>query len=113
MLFLISCSHKLKEGTVISKKYEPARTWTQSMPIVISTGKVVSVIMTPMVMYDGPDFILLVEGENKKSEIVREKFYVNDKIYNAVSNGSYIMFSKKTMERKDKIKKRKKIIKSE
>lgn len=105
LLFITSCTHKLTEGTIVSKKYEPARTWVQVVPITISTGKSTMVTMVPMVLYDNEDFILLVRGHTDDGDVVLEHFYVTESAYNSVNIGDYVGFAKETMSYSDKVEK--------
>ena len=74
LMFLVGCS-SVKEGEVIQKRHEPSRTWVSVTPIVKSNGKTTTTTMIPYVYYDSEDYVITIEGLNKKGELETRKIY--------------------------------------
>lgn len=96
-LILISCN-KLEEGTIIEKKYEPARTYVMLMPMIIFTGKSTTTIMIPYVIYDNEDFIIKVKGYDNEGKYREENFYISKIEYDKLNVGQYICVKGKCTE---------------
>lgn len=80
---LSSCGNCLCEGRLVSKHYEPRRTYTQMMLI----GKV----WMPQVRVDDEDWVFMVQGFNGK-ETVTERFEVTEAWWNDAVVGSWVAF---------------------
>lgn len=91
MLVLAGC-HQLKEGNVISKSIEPARTYIYLMPIshTMMVGKscTTSITYIPMTMYDDEDFKVQISGNDGKEDRI-ETFYVSKKQWECLRVGDY------------------------
>jgi hypothetical protein len=82
LIIITSCGHKIHEGEVIKKYYEPPRHYTYQTYIMV--GKV----MMPQFHtgYDDADFVLVVEGVNGKDTIV-EEFYLDEINWECINIG--------------------------
>lgn len=84
-VLLASCNH-LEEGEVIGRHYEPTTQNMMILPMTISTGKTVSVIMIPYFVTDYEDYVLHIKGIHKGEEVT-EEVYVTKECYNRLQNG--------------------------
>lgn len=86
---LSGCTQAITEGKVIDKVHEPARTWTQLMPI--STGKIT--VMIPFVHHDDEDFVIVIHGPNDKGHILTRRVYLTKADWAAVAIGEHYSVS--------------------
>ncbi len=89
MIFLTSCSNKLKEGDIIEKWYEPENTYVTFIPLLISSGKSATTIIVPYLVTDYEDWCIKIKGRHRGKEIV-ETFYVSQNQYEHLSIGDHI-----------------------
>lgn len=73
ILLVLSGCHRLEEGLVIEKEYQPTRTYTIMQPMRI--GKVT--MLVPHRVTDYEDWVLTVEGAYG-AEIIHEHIYVSN-----------------------------------
>lgn len=72
MVAYVGHRQPILEGRVVSKHYEPARTWVQIVPI--ATGKVTMVV--PITHFDDEDWIIRVDdGERQQNVYLTEDRY--------------------------------------
>lgn len=88
LIIVLGGCNKLDSGTVISKRYEPARTYVAWMPLTMSTGKSIMVIMVPYTIYDNEDYVLRIKGKHKGKDIV-ESVYTSQSCYNKTIVGDH------------------------
>lgn len=90
ILLLVGCQKKIDMGVVIDKIYEPERTYTSMMPVVVSTGKSVMTVMIPYRVTDNEDFIIIVNGITDEFESVNNKYYISKKLYKRLEIGKRV-----------------------
>lgn len=76
----------IKEGIIIEKWHEDP---VSSMGI-ISTGKIVM----PTYIFDDEDFVVIIEGFNKKGILKSQKYYISEVAYDTVFVGSWFCATK-------------------
>lgn len=81
---LSSCGNTLCEGRLVSKHYEPCRTYKQMMPIGNN-------VWMQDVRADDEDWVFMVKGYNGK-DTVTERFEVTEARYNDAVVGSWVTF---------------------
>jgi hypothetical protein len=77
-----SCCRPIDKGKIISKRYEPFRTYYYTSTVMV--GKVP--IMTTQLGTDDEDWIITVKGIVEKDTIIQE-FYITQSYYNSISIG--------------------------
>jgi hypothetical protein len=103
-LALAGCGNEIESGEVYEKQYEPEKRWVQMMPMVLSTGKMSTVVMVPITHYDDEDFIIKIKKYNsEKGEFDKGKFYVDKETYSRYELGDYFDANKTNAETEDKI----------
>lgn len=75
-----SCS-TVKEGVITAKRHEQA----DSRVGAIYTGKMV----IPTIIHDDEDWVITIEGMNKRGDIKSKSYYVPQFLYDTVSIGDY------------------------
>jgi hypothetical protein len=97
LCLLSSCGHHISEGVVVSKKYEPARSYVIMQPILV--GKMTTLI--PITYFDDEDFILYVQGITEEGEEKKESFYVTKAMYEETKKGDTVCFRNDNMDHGD------------
>ena len=87
MLLLVACKHKIHEGIITSKTYEPPRTYTYYTTVLF--GK--TTILMPHTGYDDEDFIFTVVGIDKQKDTIVENFYVSKSTFNCMNIGDHFI----------------------
>lgn len=82
-------NHRLDEGEVVAKWYEPAETRVMLMPMTTLMGKTTITTMIPYTVYDGEDYCVKVKGTYHNKDHT-ETWYVTEQKYNAINNGDWI-----------------------
>jgi len=85
-ILISSCNH-LDKGEVIGRHYEPTNQQLIVMPLTISTGKSMTVMMIPYFVTDYEDYVLHIKGTHDGEEVV-EEVYVTRSCYNSLKDGS-------------------------
>lgn len=100
IVLLISGCNELKQGIVIKKWHEAARTYVQMIPIttVHTAGKTTytTMKMIPYVIYDDEDFCILIEGKTDRGKTKQETYYLTEGIYEAIRVGDTFITDKGT-----------------
>ena len=86
LVLLVTSCQTVKEGIVTNKWYEEP---VSSMSV-ISTGK----IMAPMYLFDDEDFIVKVEGVNKRGKFKTQNYYINKIAYDTLFVGDWFCATK-------------------
>jgi len=81
---LSACGSTEVAGMVVNKIYEPARRWTQFIPMPM--GK--TMMLVPVVHYDDEDFILVVYD---KEEDKLHHLYVDERTWNSFEEKDYVI----------------------
>lgn len=80
LVIFTSCS-TVREGIVTAKRHEEA----DSRVGAIFTGKMV----IPTVIYDDEDWVITIDGINRKGDMKSKSYYVTQCLYDTVSIGDY------------------------
>jgi len=99
---IYGCRHKIDEGYVVGKEYEPYRAWVFFMPM--RFGKTTTLI--PMIMHDNEDFIITVRGDYEGEPKV-EHFYIDKEQYYSLKINDFICVSDMCNKDKNNEKERK------
>ncbi len=80
---LSACGHRIHEGEIIEKYYEPPRTYTYTTMVMV--GK----MMMPQTRtgYDDEDWVIVVKGIKGKDTII-EEFYIDEMNWKCMSVGN-------------------------
>src|SRR6185369_212353 len=95
ILFLILFSCGIKEGTVIDKRYEPFQIIHTTQCIPISTGKTTTIICYPVTIYDDEDWLIEIEGYNKRHKLKDRWIYIEKEMYDTIRMGDYYCIDNK------------------
>lgn len=98
---VLSCMPRLDNGVVVSKRYEPATSTVMIMPLILSNGKTTTMIMVPYVVYDDPDWVLTVTGDDDRGERITEDWYISELQYSRVSVGDEVNRAKVSAKTED------------
>lgn len=92
ILTLAGCGHKITSGEVIAKKYTPAYTTVNYIPLFSSSGKTMITTMVPY-FYHYPDtYTITIAGYDEGGEQVEETFCVTKAAYEAVAVGDEFVY---------------------
>ncbi len=105
---LTSCEKPITEGEVVNKVYEPAQTYVIMYPMTVSSGKTITTIMVPMIVYDDEDWIIKIQkfDENKQKWRYRT-IWVTSELYHSIAVGGWFLIDKNCEFNDPDIKRRK------
>jgi hypothetical protein len=96
ILFLVAivvagCSAPFDEGKIVKKIYEPETQYMTMIFVPTSTGKTTILMPIPFWVYDGEDFIIKVEGyDKKKNKVAYVKKYISKEMYSSHEIGDVV-----------------------
>lgn len=106
ILTFTACSNQLSEGEIISKRYEPERTFVMLVPMIYSCGNnCTSTMMIPYWVHDDEDYVITVSGYDKSGHQLTEEWFVDKQTYEAAETGRRNVFSSSYASRDDQHKK--------
>lgn len=94
LAFVFFSCQQSAPGTVVKKWYEPARTYTVTLPVTVNVGKSRITNLVPHRMHDGEDWCISVEHEGKE-----KTYYLAKDQYNSIKVGD--MFYPDKANKKD------------
>ena len=86
------CSPALTEGEVYEKVFEPAETFVQIVPIVISNGKTYTTVCVPYTYHFPDRWVIKIREPQADGSYLTEKFYVTKEVYDATPIGSQFVY---------------------
>ena len=91
---LSGCSETITEGEVIKKEFTPAHTTCMSMPMYVSTGKTMSVIMIPYIIhYSDAWRVTIQQCVEESGEYAKATYRVEEDVYDEVDIGDWFVWS--------------------
>lgn len=90
---------KVTEGRVVEKRHEPERRWLELRPQYV--GKVM--LLIPFFHYDDEDWILVIEGLDKRGKISQSKVYTSEETWESVQVGEWYKSEEEEMNDPDEI----------
>ena len=79
ILLLAACEEPLTSGRIVSKHYEPERTYVAFIPIVRRIGNTTYTQLYPYWHFDDEDFIIIIEDLMEDGETKQSRLYLPDR----------------------------------
>lgn len=94
-IILCGCSEKITKGEVVNKKYSPAYTQTQMIPVIYSDGKTSHTILTPYTYYYSEKWEVTIQQWNPDDHKIQKATYrITEEVYNNIEIGAEFVYSK-------------------